>query len=90
MRNADLNTRARSDALERQETVREYYGEVLQSNADLKTSACCSPQALPEHLREVLNQIHPEVHARFYGCGSPIQSVPFIQCTNYAAIGKRY
>lgn len=29
MRNADLNTRARSDALERQETVREYYGEVL-------------------------------------------------------------
>ena len=75
MRNADLNTRARSDALERQETVREYYGEVLQSNADLKTSACCSPQALPKHLREVLSQIHPEVCARFYGCGLPIPPV---------------
>ncbi len=72
MKHAGLNTRARSDALERQETVREYYGEVLQSSADLKTNACCPPEALPEYLRTILAEIHPEVQERFFGCGSPI------------------
>lgn len=54
--------------------VRDYYGKILQSNADLKTSACCSTEAMPPHLRKLLAKLHPEVKERFYGCGSPIPS----------------
>lgn len=54
------------------ESVREYYGRVLKSSADLKTSACCLGETLPAHVREALRDVHPEVLERFYGCGSPI------------------
>lgn len=54
------------------ETVKDYYGRVLQSSADLKTSACCLTETLPLHVREALRDVHPEVLERFYGCGSPI------------------
>jgi arsenite methyltransferase len=54
------------------DSVRHYYSEVLKSNADLKTSACCTIESVPVHLRPLMAQIHPEVLARFYGCGSPI------------------
>ena len=33
------------------EAVRGYYGETLRSSADLKTSACCTADAMPAHLR---------------------------------------
>lgn len=52
--------------------VREYYGQTLQSSDDLRTSACCSADAMPPHLRSILAQLHPQVRERFYGCGSPI------------------
>jgi SAM-dependent methyltransferase len=51
------------------EQVRHYYGEVLQSSADLRTSACCTDAAPPAHVREVLAKVHPDVQARYYGCG---------------------
>lgn len=54
------------------ESVRRYYGEVLQSSADLKTSACCTADSMPASLRPLLDNIHEEVQSRFYGCGSPI------------------
>lgn len=54
------------------ESVKDYYGRVLQSTADLKTSACCLNENLPLHVREALRDVHPEVLERFYGCGSPI------------------
>ncbi len=54
------------------EAVKDYYGKILKGSRDLKTSACCTTESLPPHLREVLSQIHPEVKERFYGCGSPI------------------
>lgn len=53
-------------------SVQRYYGEVLSSSADLKTSACCPPETLPAYLRDILAEIHPQVQDRFYGCGSPI------------------
>lgn len=53
------------------ESVKEYYGKVLQSNQDLKTSACCTLESDPA-MRGLLSQIHPEVLEKFYGCGSPI------------------
>ena len=52
--------------------VRAYYGKVLRTSADLKTSACCTAEAMPPYLREIAASIHPEVTQRFYGCGSPI------------------
>lgn len=51
--------------------VKDYYGKVLSSSKDLKTSACCSLDTLPLELRNILSDIHPEVKDRFYGCGSP-------------------
>lgn len=52
--------------------IRHYYGEVLQSSGDLKTGACCPLEAMPEAMRQLLADVHPEVKDRFYGCGSPL------------------
>lgn len=52
--------------------VKNYYGQVLESKDDLKTSACCAPDAVPEHHKPILAQLEDEILARFYGCGSPI------------------
>ncbi len=49
--------------------VADYYGQQLQSSADLKTSACCDVSAMPEWLKPLLARIHPEVLSRYYGCG---------------------
>ncbi len=54
------------------ESVKNYYGQVLKSNQDLKTSACCTLDAIPYHIRSLLQELHPEVIERFYGCGSPL------------------
>jgi SAM-dependent methyltransferase len=52
--------------------VREYYGKVLKTNKDLRTSACCPIDAMPPMVREAAAKVHPEVLEKFYGCGSPI------------------
>ncbi len=54
------------------ESVRSYYGDTLQSSADLRTTACCSVDAMPPHLRAISARLHKDVTDRFYGCGSPI------------------
>ncbi|OAI04358.1 methyltransferase domain-containing protein [Methylomonas methanica] len=59
-------------SIEISESVRHYYGQVLQSSDDLKTSACCSIDAMPSYLKALLAGLHPEVLERFYGCGSPL------------------
>ena len=51
------------------DVVQDYYGRQLQGTADLKTSACCDADAVPASLRPLLTRIHPEVLARYYGCG---------------------
>ncbi len=54
------------------ESIKEYYGQVLKSSKDLKTSACCSADSPELRIKNGLKNIHDEVHERFYGCGSPI------------------
>jgi len=54
------------------ESVQNYYGQVLQSSEDLKTSACCTLESVPVYLRSLLADLHPEVVARYYGCGTPL------------------
>lgn len=53
-------------------TVQDYYGHVLKTKADLKTSACCSTESLPAHVRCIASLIEAEIQEKFYGCGSPI------------------
>ena len=52
-----------------QELVQAYYGQELQSSADLKTSACCDADAVPAWLKPLLARLHPEVTEKYYGCG---------------------
>lgn len=54
------------------DAVQKYYGETLTGTGDLKTGACCSPDAMPTHLQAWLRALPREVTDRFYGCGSPI------------------
>ncbi|MBP0649696.1 hypothetical protein J8J40_21875, partial [Mycobacterium tuberculosis] len=54
------------------DVVRAYYGAELGGQHDLKTGACCATEALSPRLQAIAQQIHPEVVARFYGCGAPI------------------
>lgn len=49
--------------------VQDYYGRQLQHSGDLKTSACCDIDQVPQWLKPLLARIHPEVLSRYYGCG---------------------
>jgi SAM-dependent methyltransferase len=51
------------------ESVKAYYGDTLQSTADLKSDACCEIAAPSPAVQTALKNIHPEVSARYYGCG---------------------
>jgi len=52
--------------------AKEYYGEVLSSSEDLKTTACCTLDMIPKRVRETLPFIMDEIKDRYYGCGSPM------------------
>jgi arsenite methyltransferase len=51
------------------EVVKDYYGKVLKSSKDLKTSACCDGGGVPAELEALLDNVHEEVRAKYYGCG---------------------
>lgn len=51
------------------EEVQKYYGETLQGTDDLQTNACCTPDAMPDHLKKILSKLHDEVLSHYYGCG---------------------
>ncbi len=53
--------------------IREYYGRILAGSDDLKSNACCcTEEAPPRYVLDVMGDIADEVVERFYGCGSPI------------------
>ncbi len=52
--------------------IQEYYGKILSSKKDLKTSACCSTDSLPPRFQRILKDIQPEILEKSYGCGSPL------------------
>ncbi len=54
------------------DTVKKYYGEVVQKTADLKTDACCTADGIPVHIKKVLPLIADEIRSKYYGCGSPV------------------
>jgi arsenite methyltransferase len=49
--------------------VQEYYGKTLTSSNDLKTNACCAAVAPPLFIKDCIDNIHPDVKAKYYGCG---------------------
>ena len=57
-----------SDAAAKRSEVSEYYGTTLATSDDLKTNACCSAE-VPQYVKDVLKTLHPEVIAKYYGCG---------------------
>ena len=57
---------------QKKENVKNYYGRILKTNEDLKTSACCTTDSLPDEIKFILKNIEPEILDKFYGCGSPI------------------
>ncbi|MBT8401456.1 MAG: methyltransferase domain-containing protein [Rhodothermia bacterium] len=54
------------------ESVRNYYSQVVKTQADLRTSACCTADSFPAYLKPILAKIDGEIQDRSYGCGSPI------------------
>lgn len=54
------------------DTVKKYYGQVVQKTSDLKTDACCTADAVPVHIKKVLPLIENEIKDKYYGCGSPV------------------
>jgi len=52
--------------------MQDYYGKVLQSSKDLKTSACTAAGKPHPLLRQLMANIPEEVLSRFYGCGAPV------------------
>ena len=57
------------------EKVADYYGKVLKTKNDLKTTACCSIDTMPAYMQEPLKLIHSEIQEKFYGCGAPFPLV---------------
>ena len=55
-----------------QKQVSQYYGEVLTTTEDLKTTACCDPSALTPKMKAMLSKLPDEVIIKYYGCGSPV------------------
>uniref|UniRef100_A0A0G4FAB4 Arsenite methyltransferase n=1 Tax=Chromera velia CCMP2878 TaxID=1169474 RepID=A0A0G4FAB4_9ALVE len=54
-----------------QESVKEYYGKVLKKSEDLKTNACVTKVGkMPPRLIDAHRNVHPEVIAKYYGCGT--------------------
>ena len=52
--------------------VQTYYGETLQSTADLRTDACTTASAPRPQVKAALAAVHDEVMSRYYGCGLAI------------------
>ena len=52
-----------------QEEVKFYYGKTLKTSADLQTNACCTGDAMPDHVRDALGLLAPAVVERYFGCG---------------------
>ncbi|RKP08595.1 putative methyltransferase [Thamnocephalis sphaerospora] len=52
--------------------VREYYGKVLTTSGDLKTSACTACTIPPKYVTDAIALVPSEVNEKFYGCGAPL------------------
>ena len=49
------------------QSVKDYYGQTLQSSSDLKTDACATSTEIPDYVKQAIGQFHDEVVTRYYG-----------------------
>lgn len=56
------------------ESVQTYYGKVLSTSKDLKTSACTTGSKPSAEVRKILASVPSEIKDKYYGCGSPFLS----------------
>jgi arsenite methyltransferase len=56
------------------DSVAEYYGKVLSTQKDLKTSACTASSRPSARLRALIDKVPSEITDKFYGCGTPLPS----------------
>ena len=54
------------------ESVQDYYGKVLATSKDLKTSACTASGRPHPQIIDIMRKIPAEVMDKFYGCGAPL------------------
>ncbi|KAL5016002.1 hypothetical protein ScPMuIL_005591 [Solemya velum] len=65
---------AESDSV--RDSVKDYYGKVLQSRDDLQNWACVSRSKTSlKHIDDAMALVHPDVESRYYGCGWVIPDV---------------
>ncbi len=57
------------------DVVKTYYGETLQTSSDLKTDACSTLAAPARHVIDAIGAVHPDVAAKYYGCGLVVPPV---------------
>ncbi|CAG0899037.1 unnamed protein product [Darwinula stevensoni] len=58
---------------QRHEYVKEYYGKDIQCQSDMKLSVCTADKAskVPPHVKKCLGNVHDDILATYYGCGTP-------------------
>ncbi|KAK9806764.1 hypothetical protein WJX72_001784 [[Myrmecia] bisecta] len=54
------------------ESVKYYYGKVLSTSKDLKTSACTASGRPHQLVMDIIKRVPAEVVDKFYGCGAPL------------------
>lgn len=54
------------------QSVQNYYGKVLSTTKDLKTSACTAAGRPHDSIVEALRDVPDEIKQKFYGCGAPL------------------
>lgn len=54
------------------DSVQNYYGKVLSSSKDLKTSACTTLNSPHPLVRKALAKVPGEIKDKYYGCGTPL------------------
>ncbi len=59
------------------DAVKDYYGKVLSSSKDLKTSACTASSAPNALIRSIIGKIPEEINSKFYGCGKKFIAFTF-------------
>ncbi|RLA74022.1 MAG: hypothetical protein DRG11_06315 [Epsilonproteobacteria bacterium] len=65
----------KDENFDEKQNAKEYYGDILNTNDDLKTTACCTLDKIPQRVKDTLPYIMDEIKDKYYGCGSPMPLV---------------
>lgn len=69
---SSCNGSSKEESTSTYEVVQDYYGKVLSTTKDLKTSACTTSGRPHARIVKLMRKIPKEVTEKFYGCGAPL------------------